>query len=210
MYSIRAASFCFIVTLVIAPLPADAQTPPPALATRVTALEAAVAALQNSLNAETGARAAADTTLQAQIDTLNGSITATDLEGTYNLYFVATDLDPAEGGVGNIISSYVITGTVTLGTDGIGSMTAAASGRALNELPPDFNWLGTEVSGGPAAGQMAWRYNNGKVDFEIGIGGIAIPFHISLTPAAGGQVMVGAKGGPPDYNQNIIVLTRQP
>ena len=227
MNSIRAASLCFVVASA-APLPVYAQATPPTLATRLSALEGAVAALQNSLNAEeairaandatlqiqinaeAAARVASDTTLLAQIDTLKGNITETDLEGTYNFYFVATGLDPAEDNVRNIISSYVITGTVTLGTDGTGFMNAAASGRALTELMPPLNWLAADVSGGPIVGPVSWRYGSGKVDFEILIDSIAIPSQIRVTPAAGGPLMFGAKGGPPDNDQRIIVLTRQP
>lgn len=55
MYRIRAASLCFVVALSFAVLPAHAQGPANnlnAINTRLIALEATVAALQNALNAE--------------------------------------------------------------------------------------------------------------------------------------------------------------
>ena len=54
-------------------------------------------------------------------------ITAADLEGTYNFYFVATGIDSGP----NTIASYVITGTMTLRSDGTGQSEGSASGAQL-------------------------------------------------------------------------------
>jgi hypothetical protein len=260
MDSLRVAPLCFVVALVLAPLPAHAQGPPSGgggslnlteLAARVTALEANLAAeraarmaadttlqtninnevnnrvgavaaeisarqaadttLQNNITAEfidrVGAvaqeisdRQAADTTLQGQIDKLKGNITAADLEGTYNFYFVATAIDSGP----NTITSYFFTGTVTLGSGGTGQSTISASGTQLTEQAPNLNWVATNVGFGAQVGNFSWAYSNGRV--TINAGGDINDF----TPAAGGQVMVGVQGGPPGNNQAIIVLTRQP
>ena len=239
MDSFRVASLCFVVALAIAPLPAQAQAPPSGggslnlteLAARVTALEANLAAeraarmaadttLQTNINnevsnrvgavaAEISARQAADTTLQGQIDKLKGNITAADLEGTYNFYMVVTAID---GGPSTIatIASYVITGTITFGSGGTGGGTGQAQGTVvagskLTEQLPSANWLFANLSGsGVFDGSFSWVYNNGVVTINAG-GDIN-----DLTPAAGGQVMVGVQGGSPGYNQAILVLTRQP
>ena len=202
-----------------------------ALTTRVAALETAVAALQAALPAETAARQAADTTLQSnitaevnnrisavaaeiaarqaadttlqvQIDKLNGNITAADLEGTYNLYMLATALD----GGPNTIASYVVTGTVTLGAGGTGQVQdTVAAGRQLTEQLPNLNWLVANVGGsGVFDGSFSWAYSNGTVTFGC-------PADCTVvTPAGNGQVMVGVQGGPPGNNQIMFVLTRQP
>lgn len=226
-------SLVFVLALVVAPLPAVAQGPPPApgpessllgqvtaLTTRVTALEAAVGALQTALASETANRAAADSTLQTNINSeassreaadaaldgrvarFEGNITAADLEGTYNLYMVATALD----GGPNTITSYVVTGTMTFGAGGVGqSQGTVAAGRQLREQVPSLNWLMTNVGGsGIFDGSFSWGYNNGVV--TINAGGDINDF----TPTAGGQVMVGLQGGAPGNNQIIFVLTRQP
>jgi hypothetical protein len=229
MNRIRVASLVFVaLVLVFAPLPAAAQGASLNLTqinARVAALEAALAAetaarqaadttLQTNINteftdrvsavaAEINARQAADTTLQEQIDKLNGNITATDLEGTYNLYFVATAMDESGGGLTNTITSYTITGTLTLAAGGTGQINAAAAGRQLQEGLPSQNWVDSNV-GGPIVGNVTWAYSGGTVI-------VTTPFAtIGVTPAAGGQVMVGGKGGPPGNNQIINVLTRQP
>lgn len=219
MRSIRVATLCVVVVSAFAPLPVHAQGSGASnnLLARVEALEAAVASeaaaraagdstLQANINNENAARGAADATLQAQIDTLKGNITASDLEGTYNFYFIATALDPAAAGT-NIIASYVITGTVMLGAGGTGHASAfVASGRQLTEQTPSQNWVGAGFSGFPVSGEadISWAYSNGTVTF--GCPGDCTVF----TPAGNGQVMVGVQGGPPGNNQAIMVLTRQP
>jgi len=236
MYRIRVPALGVLMALAVAPLPARAQggatnnlqSQVDALRTRVAALETAVAALQAALPAETAARqaadttlqsnittevnnrvsavaaeisarAAADTTLQGQIDKLNGNITAADLEGTYNFYFVATAIDSSP----NTITSYVYTGTMTLGSGGSGQLDISASGRQLTEQASNLNWVAANV-GDAQVGNISWVYSNGRV--TITAGGDSN----DLTPAAGGQVMVGVQGGPPGNNQIIFVLTRQP
>ena len=181
-----------------------------AVAAEIAARQAADTTLQSNITAEvnnrisavaaeSAARQAADTTLQVQIDKLNGNITAADLEGTYNFYFVATALDSDP----NTITSYFYAGTITLESGGIGQLDISASGRQLTEQAPSLNWVAANV-GDDQAGNISWVYSNGIV--TITAGGDSN----DLTPAAGGQVMVGVQGGPPGNNQAILVLTRQP
>ena len=223
MNSIRVASLVFGVALIWAPLPAQAQGGPPGggpganLAERVAALEALVATLQTNLANEASARAAADSTLQTNINSeassraaadaaldarvakFEGNITAADLEGTYNLYFVATAIYSGP----NTISSYFIAGTMTLGSGGTGQIDVSASGSQLTERAPSMTWLAADGSEA-RVGNISWAYSNGRVTINDG-GDIN-----DLTPAAGGQVMIGVQGGPPGNNQIIFVLTRQP
>ena len=157
-------------------------------------------------------RAAADTTLQGQIDKLKGNnITASDLEGAYNLYFIATamDQDPAAGGA-NVIASYVIRGSLVLGPNGTGHGSAAfASGSSLTERLPGQTWVGAGFKDVQFAGEgnLSWTYLNGTVTviFE------STPDDPTVVTLAGnGQVMVGIQGGPPGNNQAMMLLTRQP
>jgi hypothetical protein len=209
----------------IAPLPAAAQGTN--VAARVQALEAAVAALQAALPAETAARQAADTTLQTninnevtnrvgavaaeisariaadttlqeQIDKLKGNnLTARDLEGNYNFYFIATALDSDP----NTITSYVLTGSLVLGPNGTGHSSAVlASGRQLTEGSAAQTWSAHGFSSVPfsGAGNLWWEYSNGTVAF----GSPDDPTFVR--PAGNGQVMVGVQGGPPGNNQAIF------
>ncbi len=207
MNRIRVAALTAFIALAVA-LPARAQGggssnslqgQVDALRTRVTALESAVAALQSALSAETSARTAADTAMQAEIDKLNGNFTAADLEGTYSFYFVATAIDSSP----NTITSYVMSGTMTLQSGGIAQFNVSASGRQLTEQAPSLNWVAANV-GENQVGNASWAYSNGRVTINAG-GDIN-----DLTPSAGGQVMVGVQGGPPGNNQAILVATRQP
>lgn len=210
--SIRVASVSLVVALAIGPLPAAAQGPTNNINARVQALEAAVAALQASLTAETSTRLAADTTLQGQVDKLKGNnITASDLEGAYNLYFIATGMeqDP-EAGNANVITSYVITGSLVLGANGTGHGSAAfASGSSLTERLPGQTWVGAGFKDVQFAGEgnLSWTYLNGTVTIIFD----ATPNDPTVVTLAGnGQVMVGIQGGPPGNNQAIMLLTRQP
>ena len=225
MFSIRVASLSLVVALAIVPLPAAAQGPPSGgggtlnlteLAARITALEANLAAETAARvaanNVEAAARATADTTLQGQIDKLKGNnITASDLEGAYNLYFIATAMDtnPAAGN-GNRITSYVITGSLVLGPNGTGHGSAAfASGTSLTERLPGQTWLAAGFKDVPFAGEsgLSWEYSNGTVTVIFD----STPDDPTVvTPAGNGQVMVGIQGGPPGNNQAIMFLTRQP
>jgi hypothetical protein len=229
MNRIPLASLVFVTAIVFAPLPAAAQGGPPAapgpgssLQGQVDALTAAVAALQTALANEASARAAADSTLQTNINSeassraaadaaldarvakFEGNITAADLEGTYNLYMVATVLENSSGA--NTITSYVVTGTMTFAAGGTGQVeNTVAAGRVLTERLPGQTWL---VSGASASGafdgSFSWVYNNGVV--TINAAGDINDF----TPTAGGQVMLGVQGGSPGDNQIMFVLTRQP
>ena len=225
MKSLRAAPLCFIVAVMLVPRPALAQGPSNnlnAINARITALEAALAAeaaaraaadttLQNNITAEfndrVGAvaqeisdRQAADTTLQGQIDKLKGNIVPGDLVGTYAVHFVATAMD----GPPNQLTSYAITGTATLAADNTGFATLTAGGIAWTEGTPLQNWARDEV-GGVLEFDFTWSYSNGTFsmasDNDFGNG--------SLNVAAGGQVMVAARGGAPSNNQLIIVWTRK-
>jgi hypothetical protein len=150
--------------------------------------------------AEINARQAADTTLQEQVNKLKGNnLTASDLEGNYNFYFVATAIDSGP----NTITSYFYRGTMTLGSGGTGHLDVSAAGSQLKEQAPNLNWVATNV-GASQVGNISWAYSNGVV--TITGGGDSN----DLTPAAGGQVMVGVQGGPPGNNQAILVVTRQP
>jgi hypothetical protein len=171
-----------------------------ALANEASARAAADSTLQTSLNSEASSRAAADAALDARVAKFEGNITAADLEGTYNFYFVATGVDEGP----NTITSYFIKGTMTLGSGGTGQFTdTSASGRQLTERTPNLTWLAGNV-GGTFDGPFSWVYNNGVVTINAG-GDIN-----DVTPTAGGQVMVGVQGGPPGNNQAILVATRQP
>ena len=97
--------------------------------------------LQTNINSETSSRASADTALGARVGKLEGNITAADLEGTYNFYFVATAID----GGPNTITTHFYKGTVTLGTGGTGQSDPSASGRQLTEPAPTLYWLATYV-----------------------------------------------------------------
>jgi hypothetical protein len=180
MSSSRIATLCFVLVSAMAPLPAQAQG--------------------NSGASNLSARVAA---LEAAVSKLNGNITAADLEGTYNFYFVATAL---YGGSTNQITSYFITGTMTFEAGGTGQVEdSVAAGGQLTEQLPTESWLFGNVGGsGVFDGSFSWVYNNGVV--TINAGGDINDF----TPTVGGQVMVGVQGGPPGDNQAIFVLTRQP
>ena len=186
-----------------------------AVAAEINARAAADATLQSNITtevtnrvgavaAEINTRQAADTALQDQVDKLKGNnLTASDLEGTYNFYFIATALDPGP----NTISSYVLTGSLVLGPNGTGNTSAVlASGRQLTEQTPNLPWSATGFSGVQfsGAGALWWEYSNGTVAF----GTPNDPTFV--TPAGNGQVMVGIQGGPPGNNQAIMLLTRQP
>lgn len=224
MESTRVASLALVIALACTPLPAQAQGGPPAgggpannVSSRVADLEAAVAALQqadttlqNDIDNEAAARQAADATLQTQIDKLKGNnITASDLEGNYNLYFIATGMEPQVDGT-NVVTSYVITGSLVLGPNGTGHGSAAfASGRQLTERTPGLNWLGAGFKDVQIAsdGALSWVYSNGTVTVTFA----STPNDPTVvTPAGNGQVMVGIQGGPPGDNQAIMLLTRQP
>ena len=200
MRGIRVASVCFVAALGIAP-PAYAQNGNSAAA-RIAALEATVAALQSSLTSETNVRAAADTTLQGQIDKLKGNIVPGDLVGTYAVHFVATAMD---GDSPNQLTSYTIKGTATLSADNTGFATLTAAGIAWTEGTPLQNWVRQEV-GGVIEFDFTWSYSNGTVstasDNDFGNNN-------SLNVVAGGQVMVSAEGGAPSNNQLITVWTRK-
>jgi hypothetical protein len=226
MNSPRMSWLVLVATLVCAPLPAQAQGGPPSgggnLAERVAALEALVTTLQTKLtneataraaadstlqtniNSENAARATADGTLQTQIDKLNGNITAADLEGTYNLYMIATSIEDCCGPT--TLTSYVVNGTMTFGTGGTGQLeNTVATGQQLMEQLPSQNWLLQSASeSGGFDGSFSWVYNNGVV--TINAAGDINDF----TPTAGGQVMLGVQGGAPGNNQIMFVLTRQP
>ena len=181
-----------------------------AVAAEISARAAADTTLQNNITAEfndrVGAvaqeisdRQAADTTLQGQIDKLKGNITAADVEGTYNFYFVATAIDSGP----NRISSFFITGTMTLGSGGTGQFNGSQAGSELTERLPTQTWLAASGSD-PLVGNISWAYSNGRVTINAD-GDIN-----EMTLAAGGQVMVGVQGGPPGNTQAILVMTRQP
>jgi len=194
-----------------------------AVAAEINARAAADTTLQSNITAEfngrVGAvaqeisdRAAAVTTLQGQINKLKGNnITATDLEGAYNLYFIATamDQDPAAGNA-NVIASYVIRGSLVLGPGGTGHGSAAlASGSTLTERPPSQTWLAAGFKDVQFAGEgnLTWTYVDGTVTVTFD----ATPNDPTVViPAGNGQVMVGIQGGPPGNNQAIMFLTRQP
>jgi hypothetical protein len=85
--SIRVASVCFVVSLLLTPVPARAQGPPSggggslnltAINERLATLEAAVATLQTNLAAETANRLTGDTLLQGADTALQGADTALD------------------------------------------------------------------------------------------------------------------------------------
>jgi len=178
------------------------------ISSEAAARAAADTTLATNISSEASSRAAADTALDARVDKLEGNITATDLEGTYNLYMVATALE-LNGSGGNTITSYVVTGTMTFAAGGTGQVAnTVAAGRLLTERLPGQTWLGSGASAsGAFDGSFSWVYNNGVVTVTNGDN----PGDINdYTVAAGGQVMVGVQGGPPGNIQFIVVLTRQP
>jgi hypothetical protein len=176
-----------------------------ALANEASARAGADSTLQTNINSEASSRAAADAALDARVAKFEGNITAADLEGTYNLYMVATEIN----GGPNTITSFAVTGTMTFGAGGTGQVAnTVAAGRILTERTPNLTWLASSGSAtGPFDGSFSWVYNNGVV----AVTNADNPGDINdYTLAAGGQVMVGVQGGPPGNIQFIIVLTRQP
>ena len=150
--------------------------------------------------AETNARTNADTALQVQIDKLKGNIVPGDLVGTYAVHFVATAMD----GPPNLLTSYAVTGTVTVasGNTGVASLTAA--GITWTEGTPAQNWV-REEGGEVIECDFTWSYSNGTFSMESTNGFC----DSSLSVVAGGQVMVSAEGGAPSNNQLINVWTRK-
>jgi hypothetical protein len=173
-----------------------------ALATEKTDRAAGDSTLQTNINSEASSRAATDAALDARVAKSEGNITAADLEGTYKFYFLGTAIDSGP----NTITSFFITGTMTLGSGGIGEfVNTSTAGAQLTEQAPSANWVAAGgTSNGSYDGSLSWAYNNGVVTINAG-GDIN-----DLTPTAGGQVMVGVQGGPPGNTQAILVATRQP
>jgi len=183
MYCFRVASLCFIVALVLAPLPARAQGPTSSLNARVAALEAAVSKLQ-------------------------GNIIAKDLVGTYSVYLLGISMDPpGTEATFNEMSSYAFAGTATLTENFRGSLNGTIGGRVMTEQAANLNW--TNIGGGGAqAGNFSWSYNNGTLTITPDPGVQFKDFDLSVI--AGGQAAVSANGGPPSNNQQLTVWTRRP
>jgi hypothetical protein len=181
---------CFVVALVLAPLPARAQGPSSSLNAKVAALEAAV------------------TALQGRVAKLEGNIIADDLMGTYSVYLLGISMDPpGSAATFNEMSSYAFAGTATLGGGFRGSLSGTIGGRVMTEQAANLNW--TNIGGsGAQGGGFSWSYNNGILTITPDPGVQFKDFDLSVI--AGGQAAFSANGGPPSNNQQLTVWTRQP
>jgi hypothetical protein len=196
MYSFRVAPLCFVVALVLAPLPARAQGPPSSLNGKVAALEAAV------------------TALQGRVAKLEGNITAADLVGTYAYYLIGISMDgPGTVATYNDMSSYVATGTVTITatteTSGTGTLIGLIYGVGVREQSPLENWTwgAAPIEGIAQSTDLTWTYDSGTRTLSVEPDTGFNDFDLSVT--VGGQVLVGVKGGTPSNNQQLLVLTRK-
>jgi len=182
MYSLRVAPLCFVVALVLAPLPARAQGAQSNLNARVAALEAAVSKLQ-------------------------GNIIAADLVGTYSVHLLGISMDPpGTAATFNEMSSYAFAGTATLAGNFRGSLSGTIAGIVMTEQAANLNWTN---NGGSSAlgGDFSWSYNNGILTITFDPGVQSKDFDLSVI--AGGEAAVSANGGPPSNNQQLTVWTRQ-
>jgi hypothetical protein len=181
MYATRVASLCVVLVMAAAPIPAFAQN---TLAARVTALEEAV-------------------------DRLMGNIRPRDLIGTYNVYLLGVAMDPpGTEATHNQMASYVMRGTATFtGTPRRGTLDMTFDGIVVTEQAADQNWT-HQPAGGSGTGGFSWAYNNGFLTITMDPG---VPFNdFTLSVVAGGRALVGAVGGAPSNNQQLVVLVRQP
>ena len=216
MNSIRAASLCFVVTLVLAPIPARAQGPNlnlTALAARVTALEAAVAAetaarvtadtaeagaraagdttLQTNIDNEAAERAAADTALDARVAKLEGNITEDDLVGTYALAGIDIPLSGRVGQPPAIVRRATIradgfTATVTLSSGGLASFAIATCGSSI--LTEGLFTLTSEDCGAGTEAPGTWSYTGGTLALSIP----DLGFNAPLSVGVGGRLLTTA------------------
>jgi hypothetical protein len=188
----------------MAPLPAYAQNAN-STAARLAALEAAVATLQSGLSTETSARAAADSTLQANINTqanhvakLEGSITEADLVGTYRMTGLISGLN---GGASPEITLGTIVGTATLLANHTGTFVGHITGRSL---VGGASWTASTITI-PDEGETAitWSYANGTLHVSDG----TVNLDTNLNVGIGGRILTFAGLGDDD-DVDLIIMTR--
>src|SRR5690349_12403081 len=216
MHSRRAVSLYFVMALSFAPLAASAQgSSSNNLQTRVQALEAAVAALQNSLAAESTARANGDSTLAANLATeatsrgsadtalsnrtgrLEGNIAAADLAGTYQARGIISDLD---GGSSPSVTHGALNAVVTLNANGTGTL--VQSGAAI-ELVGPTTWTDNHFTFPAETITISWSYLNGFINITDGTAKLDLDFAVG----AGGRVLIYS-GLSDDNTIDIVVATR--
>ena len=212
MNSFRLAPLCFVVALVLAPLPARAQQG--GNNARMAALEAAVAALQNSLSAEASARATADSALQTNINNevsartaastalnsrvakLEGFIKDADLVGTYRLTALisGTNANPASVGMAAFF------GTATLAADHTGTFQSQGSGAQLVEGSP---WTSSALDLPFEEDAITWSYADGLIHISDG----TVNLDTYLNVGVGGRILTFAGLGD-DGDVDLVILTR--
>jgi hypothetical protein len=188
-----------VTALFLAPLTASAQgNNTNSLLARVQALEAVVTTLQNSLTAETAARAAADAALSARAAKLEGTITAADLAGTYRARGVFSDVD---GGASATVGHAAINGTLTLNPNGTG--TIVQSGAAIELTGSGTVWTDNNFNFPAEQIGIGWSYANGILNVNDGTPNLDINFAVG----AGGRVLIYS-GLSDDNTIDIVVATR--
>lgn len=213
MKNICVAVVCFLVALVVTPMPASAQT----VQQRLDALERKVERLQeradnmaerlDRLNAkileEREDRIARDAALRARVAKLEGkNLEAADFVGTYTVANAAVAVDPDP----NSLVSYVVGGTATFNADGTGTISATAAGVGITEGAPSETWAHNGASEDTST-PFNWTYTGGVLSVTVVAGDTLPDFAFSV--AAGAQVLVSVSGGAPGNNQTMAVWTKQ-
>jgi len=181
---IRGVSLFFVFLFVFA-FTSLLQAQPPGgassnnLQAQVSALQTQVTALQTQVN-----------TLQSSMSKLNGQISASDLSGTYAIHGIQNELTPLIAGVRPAsVGSYVSSGTLTLNSDGTGTVSAPDYGNYL-VFGQSSLVSADSTDGGPPL-SFVWTYSNGAVTLTLVNAGGLTGTTITFSVAAGGRVMVG-------------------
>jgi len=186
---IRGVSLFFVFLFVFAFTSLlQAQTPGGAssnnLQAQVSALQTQVIALQTQVN-----------TLQTSVSKLNGQISASDLSGTYAIHGIQNELTPLIAGVRPAsVGSYVSSGTLTLNSDGTGTVSAPDYGNYL-VFGQSSLVSADSTDDGPLS--FDWTYSNGAVTITLVNAGGLTGTTITFSVAAGGRVMVGVHSSHP-------------
>lgn len=177
MNRIRVASPCLVVAFLFAPLPAHAQS----IASRMAALEARVAKLE-------------------------GSITATDLAGTYRAAAHAIDLDGQDQSAGGsaTVTIFAYGGTLTLNANGNGTIVTGGGTSGAIQLVEGTPWTDSaQLFPADPPTAITWTYANGILNITDG----TVNLDLDLIVGAGGRVLIWAGIGD-DNEASIIIATR--
>ncbi|MDE2420859.1 MAG: hypothetical protein KGO49_06730 [Gammaproteobacteria bacterium] len=156
--------------------------------------------------------ATAISNLQTTVGKLNGSValTSTDLVGTYSMNYLQNELHGQTGSGGYAeVDSYTSGGTVTLNSDGTGTMTG------INETGTNLTISGgnTSIGQGSVQGTAAvhasagsntftWSYSGNNVALTIG------SQTVNFTVVAGGKLLINSSNNPTDNTTKLITLAK--